>query len=338
VTIRREVKTAPFTRIEDLVDVGAIISTSWGNPNKKGRRAVGPSLPRICAGRFPTHAGQHRSVAENGQAAAGGFHISALFNGPACRVYKAGDWYSRTFRHVRSMSAVAGQAIMSQPGEDPNSTHCWYHLAGICSYGGNRSRRPLPWEVTMFEVDQFVADCRAVFAEDPTHKAVREVLARAVSDPGAVLKGLGEPKRAEIRTLFHSPSLTIINVVWAPMMTVMPHNHRMWAVIGIYSGREDNIFWRRVREVPNNIEAVGAKALREGDAELLGADIIHSVLNPIDRLTGAIHIYGGDFFGAERSEWDSLTLLEHRSDGERTRRMFEEANARFEASKRIREN
>jgi hypothetical protein len=39
-------------------------------------------------------------------------------------------------------------------------------------------------------------------------------------------------------------------------------------------------------------------------------------------LTGAIHIYGGDFFAAERSEWDSLTLSEHRSDGERTRRMF----------------
>ena len=186
----------------------------------------------------------------------------------------------------------------------------------------------------MFEVDQFVADCRAAFAEDPTHKAIREVLARAVSDPAAVLKGLGEPKRAEIRTLFHSPSLTILNVVWAPMMTVMPHNHRMWAVIGIYSGREDNIFWRRVEKSPDKIEAVGAKALCEGNAEPLGTDIIHSVLNPIDRLTGAIHIYGGDFFAAERSEWDSLSLLEHRSDGERTRRVFEEANARFEASKR----
>jgi predicted metal-dependent enzyme (double-stranded beta helix superfamily) len=185
----------------------------------------------------------------------------------------------------------------------------------------------------MFEVEQFVADCRAAFAEDTTHKAVREVLARAMSDSAAVLKGLGEPKRAEIRKLFHSDSLTIINVVWAPMMTVMPHNHQMWAVIGIYTGREDNIFWRRVRGTPNKIEAVGAKALCEMDAEPLGPDIVHSVINPIDRLTGAIHIYGGDFFGAERSEWDSLTLLEHRSDGEHTRRMFEEANARFEASK-----
>ena len=188
----------------------------------------------------------------------------------------------------------------------------------------------------MFETERFVGECRAAFAEDPTHKAVREVLASTVSDPAAVLKGLGEPKRAEIQKLFHSDALTIINVVWAPGMMVMPHNHRMWAVIGIYTGREDNVFWRRVKGTPNKIEAAGAKALCAMDAEPLGSDIIHSVINPIDKLTGAIHIYGGDFFAAERSEWDFMTLEEHRSDGERTRRVFEEANARYEATKHLR--
>ena len=148
------------------------------------------------------------------------------------------------------------------------------------------------------------------------------------------MRALGEPQRAGVGTLYRSDGLTILNVVWAPMMTVMPHNHRMWAVIGIYTGREDNIFWRRVPGSPNKIEAAGAKALGEKDAEPLGRDIIHSVLNPIDRLTGAIHIYGGDFFGAERSEWDSLTLEEQASTGERTTRVFAEANARFEAIKR----
>jgi predicted metal-dependent enzyme (double-stranded beta helix superfamily) len=121
-------------------------------------------------------------------------------------------------------------------------------------------------------------------------------------------------------------------------MMVMPHNHRMWAVIGIYTGREDNVFWRRVKGMPNKIEAAGAKALSAAQAEPLGADIIHSVINPIDKLTGAIHIYGGDFFAAKRSNWDSLTLDEHRSDGERTRRMFEEANAQYQAARALRAN
>ena len=180
---------------------------------------------------------------------------------------------------------------------------------------------------TMFDLDQFTADCRAALAADRSHKLVREVVARAVSDPSAVLERLGEPRRAELQKLHHSPELTILNVVWGPMMTLMPHDHRMWAVIGMYTGREDNIFWRRVPGDPGGrIEASGARALCTGDAEPLGRDIIHSVTNPIPRLTGAIHVYGGDFFAAERSEWDPETLLEGRFDAERAVRRFEEAN------------
>src|SRR5262249_45262875 len=98
----------------------------------------------------------------------------------------------------------------------------------------------------MFDLEQFIADCRAALAADRSHKNVCEVVARAVSEPVAILKGLGELKRAEVQKLYHSDDLTILNVIWAPRMTIMPHNHQMWAVIGIYTGREDNIFWRRV--------------------------------------------------------------------------------------------
>ena len=146
--------------------------------------------------------------------------------------------------------------------------------------------------------------------------------------------GLVSRSAPEVHTLFHSETLTILNVIWAPGMMVMPHDHRMWAVIGVYSGREDNIFWRRIPGTPNKVEAAGAKALCARDAVPLGSDIIHSVTNPIDRLTGAIHIYGGDFLAAERSEWDSLTLDEHRCDREQRRRLWEQANARYEASLR----
>jgi predicted metal-dependent enzyme (double-stranded beta helix superfamily) len=102
----------------------------------------------------------------------------------------------------------------------------------------------------------------------------------------------------------------------------------MWAVIGIYTGREDNIFWRRLNSDRGmKVEAAGAKALVEGDAVPLGQDVIHSVINPIPRLTGALHVYGGDFFGVTRSEWDAETLLEGCSDGEKMARRFEEANS-----------
>ena len=183
----------------------------------------------------------------------------------------------------------------------------------------------------MFELDQFIADCRAALTSDAPHKAVREVVARAVSEPAAVLRALGEPRRAELRKLYCSGELTVLNVIWAPGMTLLPHDHRMWAVTGIYTGREDNIFWRRVPGAPaGRVEAASARALREKDAEPLGHQVIHSVTNPIPRLTGAIHVYGGDFFGVPRSEWDPETLLEQPWDSERTIRRFEEANVAYE--------
>jgi predicted metal-dependent enzyme (double-stranded beta helix superfamily) len=181
-----------------------------------------------------------------------------------------------------------------------------------------------------FDLDQFVADCRAARDTDPSHKLVREVVARAVSDPTAVLKGLGEPKRAEIQKLYHSDTLTILNVIWAPKMTIMPHDHRMWAVIGVYSGREDNIFWRRLpADARGKVEAAGAQELGVRDCVPLGRDIIHSVTNPIPRLTGAIHVYGGDFFATQRSEWDPEALTESPYDVAKTVRLFEESNARL---------
>jgi predicted metal-dependent enzyme (double-stranded beta helix superfamily) len=185
----------------------------------------------------------------------------------------------------------------------------------------------------MFDLGRFIEDCRAAVAEDPSHKAAREVVARAVSAPAEVLKGLGEPQRGEVQSLYRSDTLTILNVIWAPWMTILPHEHRMWAVIGVYTGREDNMFWRRLPgATAGRIEAAGAKALSERDAVPLGRDIIHSVTNPIPRLTGAIHVYGGDFFDTARSQWDPETLVEGPYSVERTMRIFEEANAFYARS------
>ncbi len=176
----------------------------------------------------------------------------------------------------------------------------------------------------MFDRDQFIADCQAASRLGAAHAPVREVVARAVAEPGDVLAGLGEPRQAGIETLHRAADLTILNVVWRANMTLMPHDHRMWAVIGIYTGREDNIFWRRLSsQEGGRVEAAGARALSVKDAMVLGPDIIHSVTNPIPRLTGAIHVYGGDFFGVDRSEWDPETLREQRFDMARALEAFE---------------
>ena len=179
----------------------------------------------------------------------------------------------------------------------------------------------------MFDLDHFLADCRNAVETNGCHRAVHEIVARAVSNPGNVLAALGKPSRAGITPLYKSESVTIFNVVWGPLMNVPPHDHKMWAVIGVYAGREDNIFWRRIdNENGETIEAAGAKSLSVRDAVPLGRDIIHSVLNPAERLTAAIHVYGGDFVGADRVEWDPETHEERKAKFETTSRYFERSN------------
>ncbi len=179
----------------------------------------------------------------------------------------------------------------------------------------------------MFHKDEFSAACQSAVASGGGTKAVRELVARAVSDPASVIAALGEPKRAGIELLYRSPTVTVFNLVWGPHMTVMPHNHHMWAVIGIYGGREDNIFWRTLPpDARWPLEAAGASSLMPGDACPLGKDIIHSVTNPLGKLTGAIHVYGGDFIAQDREEWHEETLVQSPYDIAKARRLFEESN------------
>jgi len=186
----------------------------------------------------------------------------------------------------------------------------------------------------MFDLDRFIADCRAAVAEDPSHKLVRGIVHRAVAEPQSVLKSLGEPRFAGVDVIYRGDDVTIFNVIWAPLMTILPHDHRTWAVIGVYGGREDNMYWRRTGGEPgaSRIEAAGARSLCVGDAEPLGRDIIHSVTNPIGRLTGAIHVYGGDFVAIRRSEWDPEMLTERPYDQEKNFAAFAQAQKRFEAA------
>jgi hypothetical protein len=68
-------------------------------------------------------------------------------------------------------------------------------------------------KVMAFDLDRFIGDCCAALS------------ARSASQ--AVLGGLGEPRRAEVQKLYHSDRLSILNVIWAPRMTILPHNHAM---------------------------------------------------------------------------------------------------------------
>ncbi len=175
-------------------------------------------------------------------------------------------------------------------------------------------------------VDDIVSRCQSAIAEHAPVLAVRDVLDELVADAAALEHALGPVDQGGITALHTAADLTVLHVAWTPGISLYPHEHRMWAVIGMYGGQEDNAFFRRS---PGGLEAAGGRELPAGEILALGDDAIHSVTNSHPDYAVALHVYGGDFFAAERSEWDAVTYEERPRDLERTRRLFDEANTRW---------
>jgi predicted metal-dependent enzyme (double-stranded beta helix superfamily) len=183
----------------------------------------------------------------------------------------------------------------------------------------------------MFDIDRFIGDCRAAVSEAEPRRAVREIIERTVSEPAAVGDALA-PTEGGFTLLHHAPDLTVLHVVWAPGMRIFPHNHNMWASIGIYAGQEDNEFFRRAGDGGHHLTPSGGRQLVEGDVVLLGDDTIHAVTNPRRQLTAAIHVYGGDFVNEPRSQWGPGPEVERPYDIDEARGQFAEANEVWRAS------
>jgi predicted metal-dependent enzyme (double-stranded beta helix superfamily) len=171
----------------------------------------------------------------------------------------------------------------------------------------------------MVDTDELVARCVAAAADAEPQLAMREVLRGAVTDPGRFGGHVG------FRVLHRAPDLTVLDVVWPPSASILAHDHRMWAAIGIYRGQEDNTFFRR--EGSTIVES-GRREYGEREVYLLGDDVVHGVRNPHRTATGGIHVYGGDLIGTARSQWNRDTRQEESYDFDESQREFERADAR----------
>jgi predicted metal-dependent enzyme (double-stranded beta helix superfamily) len=173
-------------------------------------------------------------------------------------------------------------------------------------------------------VEEIVTRCRDAIGEHTPPLAVRDVLTELVAAPTALEAAIGPVTEGGIRALHRSDDLTVLHIAWTPGMRLNPHEHAMFAVVGLYGGQEDNAFYRRS---PTGIEASGGRSLEPGHVLVMGDDAIHAVENPKREYAVALHVYGGDFFGAQRSEWDDETFEERPRDVEGTMRRFATANA-----------
>lgn len=179
------------------------------------------------------------------------------------------------------------------------------------------------------EIGDIVERFRRARAEPTPQLAIRDAMQEFVSDPSSLASAVGPITEGGIRSLSRAPDLTVLHIAWTPGMKLQPHEHAMFAVVGMYGGQEDNAFYRRAE---HGLEPTGGRELGVGEVLVLGHDAIHAVENSRAEYAVALHVYGGDFFVGERSEWDPVTFAERPRDLDGTMRAFAAANAAWAAA------
>ena len=166
----------------------------------------------------------------------------------------------------------------------------------------------------MFDLDAFIEACQRLVREPHAPRLALELMRETIGDGAAVAKAvtpLDGRANALDAPLYRSAELTILNATLRPGFVSIPHDHGMWAVIGIYDGEEANTFYRRAGA---GLEKSNHRTVRTGEAILLGEDVIHAIENPLMTQTFGLHVYGGDLLAAERSMWSPEAGEEHPYD------------------------
>ncbi len=96
--------------------------------------------------------------------------------------------------------------------------------------------------------------------------------------------------------------MTVQAIIWPTGIAIPPHDHRMWAVVGVVHGQEDNALYARAGD---KLRMVRRVSVEEAEVLVLDEDSVHAVANPCSGPTLGLHVYGGDIVGASRSTWDN---------------------------------
>jgi predicted metal-dependent enzyme (double-stranded beta helix superfamily) len=166
----------------------------------------------------------------------------------------------------------------------------------------------------VYSVADFVRDAKTIVArghgDQETMAALLEPLERAISRPDCLAGVEGssaDPDRGF--SIYRSPKLSILAVVWAEGGGAPIHNHNGWALEGVILGKERNRNYQRLDDASEpwraKLEEVDPSVVGPGQTTSLALppNDIHAVEIPSGK-TLAIHVYGIDLARQWRYQFD----------------------------------
>ncbi len=142
-------------------------------------------------------------------------------------------------------------------------------------------------------------------------KPLLEKLLASKSVPSEALKPRADRFAMNLLHMPEDKRFSIIGGVWQPQQTTPIHDHLTWALIGVYTGQEREVIYRRLDDGRDprhaKLEKVSERTNTPGRVTVLGSAGIHRVDNPSNETTTSIHVYGRDIGNTERHSYDPVT-------------------------------
>lgn len=154
-----------------------------------------------------------------------------------------------------------------------------------------------------FNYTEFVEKIRAAASSKTPTKSVREELASTLVS--AELKSSGLPQQDEDEILlFEDDTVSIWSCRFDPKFVMPPHEHKMEVHIGVVSGHEKNIMFRKDDGALKHIKSL---IVKPGEVLSIGADALHAVTANGDTHSHALHVYLGPLTKVKRDLFDWKT-------------------------------
>ena len=173
-----------------------------------------------------------------------------------------------------------------------------------------------------FDPDSFTQSCIDALVEHDPADAIRELIQRAVSEPRSLELACPVPLDASDDGIIHrSDAIMVCHAIFPRRFQTGIHNHGVEAVIGVWSGFEDNHLFE---EAGGRLRTLVPRRVEAGEVLVLGADAIHDVHTPPTMWSAALHVYLGDISTVSRSAWASADDAASAFDGEQQQRHWTE--------------
>jgi len=167
-----------------------------------------------------------------------------------------------------------------------------------------------------YNLEQFIADCRATLKRDPGpsgREAVRSKLETLLQQKDFIDEYCGENVPRGLKLLYEDPELKfqILAHINDKARVSPPHDHGAWATIFLLSGEEKNTLYRTDN---GKLRRASEVTLTRGSILPMMADTAHVAECLGDVPAIGLHVYGGDILDLPRRMWHPETLEAHTLD------------------------